>query len=215
MSWKVMLWYALSHHCNGCFSCFSRSLWSSCQFSTPRRPCRGWQEGSLPTGWWWPNTAIQTLITAGTSGRGGMKRRGGGGREGGNCPFPNQPPDWFGRATFQVDLGVLIVWQMALVISSRPFEIYVKCPAVKTDIWNWRRRRMGRVYIWSITKGARFGWWGCSWVGGGVKDFWEMCVIIGRGWGQQFLYFVRQGCHFGWEGGATRYGLYLNGGSLF
>lgn len=33
------------------------------------------------------------------------------GREGGYMyrPFQNRPPDEFGRATFQVDLGVLVV----------------------------------------------------------------------------------------------------------
>lgn len=75
------------------FCLLCRSLWSLCQFSTPRRPCRVWQEGSLPTGWWWPNTAIQMLITAGTSGRVDVKRRGVGGREGGGeggreCELP-------------------------------------------------------------------------------------------------------------------------------
>lgn len=85
-----------------CFFC--RSLWSSCRSSTPRKPCRGWQAGSLPTGWWWPNTAIQTLITAGTSGRRSMSRGGEWGRrEGGRGweqPFPNQPPHWLDRAKF-------------------------------------------------------------------------------------------------------------------
>lgn len=65
---------------SGCILIFCRSSWSLCQFLTPRRPCRGWQGVSLPTGWWWLNTAIQTLITAGTSGRKVAKWEGG--REG-------------------------------------------------------------------------------------------------------------------------------------
>lgn len=66
------------------------------------------------------------------------------GRREGSCAaqFQISPPlpNWF--ATFQVDLRVLI-WQMVVVISNVPFEIYVKCPAVKTYVWNWKRRRRG------------------------------------------------------------------------
>lgn len=71
-------------------------------------------------------------------------------------------------------------------------EIYVKCVAVKTDL------KLKEVMGWGRCQ--RFLRNGCSnrSAAGGVR----------------FLYFVRQGCHIGWEGAPLK-GLYLNGGRLF
>lgn len=46
-------------------------------------------------------------------------------------PISNSAPPQL--AAFQVDLGVSIVWKMAFMMSSLPFEIYVKCAEVKTE----------------------------------------------------------------------------------